>query len=237
MTIEVCVDSVQSALLAQQAGADRLELNCALPLDGLTPPAGLVQRVRESVSIPILAMVRVRSGDFVYSTDEWETMKREIQSLLEMGVDGLAFGALSASGDVDESICHEFCQIARNCRPDCQLVFHKAFDVTSDWKQALETIIDLGFTRIMSSGQAVTAVEGIPVLADLVADADRRIEILPAGGVRAENAAKIAKQTGCDQLHASFRSSRGSMPPTEQTEFLTQIRDAKQAFLPKNTAS
>ena len=230
MTVEVCIESVQAAELAEAAGASRLELNCALSLDGLTPPPGLIQMVRESVNIPILGMVRIRSGNFVYTTSEWKTMQREVPCLLDLGLDGLVFGALNDNSDVHVQFGTHFCELARRHHPDCELVFHKAFDQTREWPTALDQIIECGFDRVMTSGQSPSALEGVENLAAMIRHAGENLEILPAGGVRSENAGRLISETGCNQLHGSFRKSEGPMDREEEADFIDQITATCRAF-------
>ena len=202
ITVEVCVGSVQAARTAQRVGADRIELNAALELDGLTPSAGLVKRVLSEIRISVIAMARPRAGDFFYSDDEWETLKSDAAWLLESGVDGIAFGCLTADRTVDL----ERCQQMREAAGDAELVFHKAFDEVADWENDLEILIEAGVNRVMTSGQRPTAIEGLSTITAIVAQAKGRIEILPAGRVSSENVVQIVAESGCDQVHGSFSS-------------------------------
>ena len=199
--LEVCVASVDDAVAAVAAGADRLELNTALSLGGLTPSAGLFAEVRRRVSVPIIAMVRPRSGGFCYSEADFEVMLRDADAFLAAGADGLAFGVLSSDGEIDTDRC-------RKLRDVCgrrDIVFHRAFDVTPDPFAALETLVRLGFTRVMTSGQAASAIAGADLIAAIVAAAGGRIELLPAGGINGANAAALLARTRCNQVHASVR--------------------------------
>jgi copper homeostasis protein len=201
--IEICVASVDDAVAAVTAGADRLEVTCALSLGGLTPSAGLFAEIRQRVSVPLIAMVRPRSGGFYYSETDFEVMLRDSVALLGAGADGLAFGVLTSAGEIDVGRC-------RTLRGACgsrAAVFHRAFDVTPAPLPALETLIDLAFTRVMTSGQARSASAGARLIAEMVGQAAGRIEVLPAGGINATNVADVVARTGCDQLHASVRTS------------------------------
>src|SRR4051794_12099532 len=163
MLIEICVASVDDAVAAVAAGADRLEINSALSLGGLTPSSGLFAEARRRVSVPLIAMVRPRSGGFCYSDADFEVMLRDAESLLAAGADGLAFGVLTAGGEIDVDRC-------RKLREACGIapaVFHRAFDVTPDPLAALDTLIDLGFTRVMTSGQAESASVGSALIAEI----------------------------------------------------------------------
>ena len=201
--IEVCVASLESALLAQRAGADRIELNQALELDGLTPSPGLVQRVVDQLRISVIAMARPRSGGFCYSEDEWETLLADAKWLLAAGVDGIAFGALDEQKAVDSDRCRQM----RNIVGSGELVFHKAFDEVTDWQQSLERLIETGINRVMTSGLTPNALEGAETIGKLVEQAAGRIEILPAGRIGADNVLSIVNQTGCNQVHGSFSKS------------------------------
>lgn len=223
MIIEACVDSVRGAIVAEQSGISRIELNCALELDGLTPPLGLLQRVRAHVTIPIICMVRSRAGSFCYSQDDWLTMNNEVSWLIDHGADGLAFGALRDDGILDIERCRVFAEEARHRKSDCELVFHKAFDVASDWRVTMDGLIDLGFDRIMTSGQHPTAIAGLDELRQMFQYAAGRIEILPAGGIRSHNAAQIIRETGCSQVHGSFRKSLGEFNREVEQGFEAEI--------------
>jgi copper homeostasis protein len=201
--VEVCVDSLASALIAQQAGANRIELNLALQLDGLTPSAGLLRRVVSQLEIPVIAMSRPRDGGFCYSDDDWETLLKDADWLVRNGACGIAFGALTSDGSVDAQRCRQL----RELVSEKELVFHKAFDEVADPLQALEQLVTAGIDRVMTSGLAATAEEGASTIARLVQKSQRRIEILPAGGIGSQNAGWLVSQTGCRQIHGSFRHS------------------------------
>jgi copper homeostasis protein len=201
--LEVCVASVDDALAAVAGGARRLELNSALPLGGLTPTTSLLAEVVARVTVPVIAMVRPRPGGFCYSATDFDVMLRDAESLLKMGAAGLAFGVLLPNGETDVPRCRrlrEVCGLA-------EAVFHRAFDVTPDPVAALETLIDLGFRRVMTSGQEESAYNGIPRIAELIRVAAGRIEVLPAGGINRFTVADVVSRTGCDQVHASLRTS------------------------------
>jgi len=200
--VEVCVGSVEAASIAQSAGADRIELNSALQLDGLTPSAGLVKLVTERIRIPVIAMARPRAGDFCYDAQEWETLKADVSWLLENGADGIAFGCLTKDRQVDLERCDQIRELAG----DAELVFHKAFDEVANFEIGLEILVESGINRIMTSGGRPTAMEGLSTISSVVSQADGRIEILPAGRVTSENAVRIVAETGCDQIHGSFSS-------------------------------
>jgi copper homeostasis protein len=201
--LEICIASVDDALVAVAGGADRLEVNCALELGGLTSSAALFAEVRGRVQVPLIAMVRPRPGGFCYSENDFEVMIRDAESLLAAGADGLAFGILKPEGQIDLARCRVLRELCGN-RP---AVFHRAFDVTPDPFAALDTLIHLGFTRVMTSGQAETASGGADLIRDLIRRAAGRIEVLPAAGINARTAPELIARTGCNQFHASARTT------------------------------
>ncbi len=202
--LEVAIASVEDAITAQVGGADRVELNTALHLGGLTPSLGLLVEARQAIPLPLIVMARPRPGGFCYGGQEFRVMQRDIDLLLAQGADGIAFGVLSASGEIDRERCR---QIIRQIG-ERQAVFHRAFDVTPDPFTALEQLIDLGVRRIMTSGQEESAVGGAGCIAELIRRADGRIEVLPAGGINVGTVADVLARTGCDQVHASLRTRR-----------------------------
>jgi copper homeostasis protein len=202
--LEVAIASVEDALAAQKGGADRLELNAALAIGGLTPSLGTLLEVRAAVSLPLLVMIRPRPGGFAYSEADFNVMRRDTDLVLRHGTDGIVFGILSADGRVDLDRCRALVQQAG----DRAAVFHRAFDVTPDPFEALEQVIDLGFRRVMTSGQEATAYNGAHLSAELIRRAGNRVEVLPAGGINRFTVADVISRTGCDQVHASLRSRR-----------------------------
>lgn len=195
--IEACVDSVESALAAESGGADRIELCDGLVEGGLTPSAGKIALCRERLKIPIVVLIRPRSGDFLYSEGEIELMVRDIYVAKELGAQGVAVGALRPDGSVDQGWMTTLIAAAR----PMQVVFHRAFDGTPKPLDALETLIALGVDRVLTSGQAATALEGAAVLDQLVVAARGRIAILAGGGVNEENAAPLVQKSGVRELH------------------------------------
>jgi copper homeostasis protein len=205
--LEICIASPQDAATAADGGADRLELNAALELGGLTPSPGTLLETRRATRLPIIAMCRPRPGGFHYSTQEFDVMRRDVDILLENGADGIAMGILCADGSIDVDRCAQLIRQV-GTRATEGVAFHRAFDFTPDPFVALEQIIELGFRRVMTSGQQPAALQGAKLIAELMERSAGRIEILPAAGIRASNAAAIISATGCTQLHASLRESR-----------------------------
>ncbi len=202
--LEVCIASVDDAVNAVAAGADRLELNTALALGGLTPSAGLLHEVRRAVAVPIITMARPRPGGFAYGAADFHVLLRDVESSLADGADGVAFGVLHPDGTLDLDRCREVVRLVG----DRTAVFHRAFDVAADPWTALEQLIDLGVARILSSGRQPTAAAGVHFLAELIHRAAGRIEIVPGGGVNPSNAAALIAATACDQVHASCKTRR-----------------------------
>ncbi|MDB5304811.1 MAG: hypothetical protein JWM97_2360 [Phycisphaerales bacterium] len=205
--LEICIASPEDAATAAGAGADRLELNAALELGGLTPSLGTLLETRSAVRVPIVAMARPRPGGFHYSAAEFKTICRDVDLLLENGADGIAFGILNDQGIIDTTRCRQLIErIGTDAGKQC--VFHRAFDFTPDPFTAMEQLIDLGIRRVMTSGQQPTALQGAGLIADLTRRSAGRIEILPASGIRPANAGEIISLTRCTQLHGSLREMK-----------------------------
>jgi len=194
MIIEVVAQSPDDAVIAARSGADRLELVSALALGGLTPSLGMVVKCLDA-KIPFVAMLRPRSGGFAYSHPELEAMEMDGHSFMGAGAKGLVFGVLTSGGQIARKSNRRLVEIGG------EAVFHRAFDALPDPFEAMEILIDLGFKRILTSGGRGTALEGAETLRRLHEKADGRIEILPGGGVRPENASEIVARTGIQQLH------------------------------------
>jgi copper homeostasis protein len=198
--LEVAVASVDGANVAQENGADRVELNSAIELGGLTPSHGLLHETLRSAALPIVVMLRPRAGGFVYSAAEFTTMQRDAEHALSQGAGGIAFGFLTSEGRIDLDRTR---QLLREADP-AQIVFHRAFDSLPDPIQALDQLVDLGVTRVLTSGGRPTALEGAATISQLIEHARGRIEILPGAGIRAQNVVELVRRTGCDQVHGSF---------------------------------
>lgn len=200
LLIEVCIESVESAEIAEQAGADRIELNSALALGGLTPTCQLLAQVRSRVELPIICMVRPRPGDFFYSAAEFERMLEEARALLNAGADGLAVGVLTGGNRIDLS---RLAMIREVCHSK-ELVFHRAFDCVVDVDSALQQLIQAGVDRILTSGLSETAWEGRETIKQLISGYADQIEILPGSGIRPSNVVDLVRETGCQQIHGTF---------------------------------
>jgi copper homeostasis protein len=202
--LEVCIASLDDATAAASAGADRIELNAALALGGLTPSLGTLLEVKQAVPIPVAVMLRPRPAGFAYSDADFTVMRRDLDLLLRHGADAVAFGILREDGIIDE----QRCRLLRAQMGKVQAVFHRAFDVVPDPFEALEQLVSLGFKRVLTSGQQPTALEGGDLIAQLIVRAAGRMEVLPGGGVNRQTVRDLIQQTGCTQVHASLRHFR-----------------------------
>ncbi|MCD6012966.1 MAG: CutC family protein [Flavipsychrobacter sp.] len=199
MLLEICAYNIQSCLTAQKAGASRIEL-CADPdVGGTTPSYGLIRYAIEKLSIPIFPMIRPRGGNFVYDEDELAIMKQDILMCRELGCPGIATGVLLANGRIDVPNLTRLVEWAHPMAVTC----HKAFDRTIDAAQALEDVIAAGCSRVLTSGLCAIAFEGATVLAQLMQQASNRIIIMPGGGVRSSNIAKLVRATNAAEYHSS----------------------------------
>ena len=202
---ELCSYSVEAVRTAAEKGATRVEL-CASPGEGgVTPSAGTIAMAREAAgkTVELSVMIRPRGGDFLYTDDEFEVMKREVEFAKQADADGVVFGLLTPDGDVDIPRTRELVELAK----PMESTFHRAFDVARDPLKALEDIIATGCRRILTSGQRATAVEGIETIRAMVQAAKGRIEIMAGSGVNPSNARLLAS-TGVDALHFSARAVR-----------------------------
>lgn len=209
ITFELCIASRYDALCCNVHDVDRVELNSALELGGLTPSIGLAELVVSTLkpfNRPVIAMVRPRPGGFNYDIDWFRVMRRDIDWLLEVGVDGVALGVLKGDGAIDEKQCAELIEPVLSAGR--QAVFHRAFDFEPHPFVGLEKLIDLGFARVMTSGGKATALEGAVLIRSLIEKADGRIEVLPAGVIRPHNVAELVSKTGCTQVHAALRNEK-----------------------------
>ena len=198
--LEVCANGVNSALVAQEGGAYRVELCDNLLEGGTTPSYGQVALARKLLNIKLYPIIRPRGGNFLYSDLEFEVMKADVQSCKALGCDGVVFGMLTADGKVDVERCKALLEIAH----PLPATFHRAFDDAADLFDALEDLISLGFERVLTSGGADTAVEGVDVLKKLIEAASNRIEIMPGAGVSPENVASLVNLTNARAVHGSF---------------------------------
>ncbi len=202
--IEICANSVESAVKAQEGGAYRVELCAGIPEGGTTPSFGEIRMARQLLHQTRLhVIIRPRGGDFLYSPLEQEIMLHDIKVARQLGADGVVFGCLTAEGKVDIPTMKKLMNAVGNM----DVTFHRAFDMCCNPYEALGQIIDLGCTRILTSGLEANAVKGIPLLKELITQADNRIIIMPGCGVNPNNILQIAEETGAKEFHFSGRSS------------------------------
>lgn len=204
--LEICIDSVESALAAQAGGADRVELCSALFEGGLTPSAGLLKVTRERLRIQIAAMIRPRGGDFCYSDDEFAVMQSDLAMAKQLGADVAVFGLLSPDGSIDRERTARLIELAR----PLPVTFHRAFDMARDPFEAFDVLLELGVDRVLTSGQERSVIEGLELVTELVRRAGDRIIVMPGGGVTERNLARILKETGAREIHGSASGSRES---------------------------
>jgi copper homeostasis protein len=202
--LEIIASTVDDCVAAESGGADRIELCTAVATGGLTPSLGTLIAAKRRVRIPVLAMVRPRAGGFCYSEEDFNVMRRDAEMFLEQGADGVVFGILLSDASVDTKRCGKMLEIA-----DGRLaIFHRAFDVVPDANRALDELINLGFMRVLTSGQKKTALDGREMIRHLIERADGRIEILAGGGVRPHNVQQLLDATRCTQVHLTAFSAR-----------------------------
>ncbi|MDE5836540.1 MAG: copper homeostasis protein CutC, partial [Paramuribaculum sp.] len=201
--LEVCAGDIDSVIAAAQGGASRVELCTALGEGGVTPSIGFIRSALKVPGIRVHVLIRPRGGDFLYTPQEVDCMVDDIVAAREAGVHGVVIGALTPDGEIDMNACRKMMEAAAGI----SVTFHRAFDLCRDPFKALEDIISLGCDRILTSGQAQTALEGKENLAELVKQADGRIIILAGAGVSQSNAAEILNASGTGEIHASARTS------------------------------
>jgi len=201
MGLEVCANSFASALAAEKGGAIRVELCDNMAEGGTTPSYGTIKLTKERLNIEVWPIIRPRGGDFLYTDDEFELMKNDIQICKDLGCDGVVFGILSPNGEIDKERCRQLLDFAS----PIPSAFHRAFDMCNDLEKGLEELINLGFVRVLSSGGAENAVKGVQKLSELVKLSNNRIEIMPGVGINPQNIKFIKEKTGARVFHASAR--------------------------------
>jgi copper homeostasis protein len=232
--IEICANSPASCIEAEVGGAARVELCAGMPEGGTTPSYGVVLKARQALSIPLHVIIRPRGGDFLYTPIEIDTMLLDIETVKDLGANGVVFGCLTAQGDIDVELTGMLIAAAR----PMSVTFHRAFDLCRSPFDALEEIVALGCDRLLTSGCRSDAVKGIPMLRDLVRRAGNRLAVMPGCGVRPDNIDLIEKETGAHEFHASARStlasrmtyrregvSMGGALNADDTEFETEQTD------------
>ncbi|WP_442508411.1 copper homeostasis protein CutC [Novipirellula sp. SH528] len=215
MLLEICIDCIESALVAEQGGAHRIEICSNLSSGGTTPSLGLVRQCVQRCQIPCMVMIRPHDGGFVYSDDDIRSMLHDIDAVKELGVQGVVLGALTHDGDVDVRAMKRLIQASR----PLQITFHRAFDMTRDPLQALDTIIGLGVDRLLTSGQRATAEEGMQLIKLLVDRADNRLTVIAGAGINGSNVRRILEATQVREVHASASVPRSPEFATGEVRF------------------
>ncbi len=200
--IEICVDSVESALNAQRGGADRIELCSDLNAGGLTPSKGLIEYVISHLQIPVYVMIRPRSGNFLYTRAEFQIMKADIFAAKVAGAAGIVMGMLNSDSTVDTCRMKELIEISH----PLPVTFHRAFDMILNQELALEQIVEIGCSRILTSGGKATAIEGCQKIAELNRISNERIIIMPGSGINETNLPELYQRTLCKEFHLSASS-------------------------------
>jgi len=203
MILEICVDSVESAIAAERGGGHRVELCSDLLEGGVTPGAGLIASVRRQVAIPIFVIVRPRGGDFFYTDLEFEVMREEIGQAKRLGADGIVLGVLDETGRVDVPRTSALVKLAR----PLPVTFHRAIDMTPDLSAALLDVLETGANRILTSGGEPNVTRGMHQIARMVGAAKGRIAIMAGGGISADTIVPVAEATGVTEFHSSARTT------------------------------
>ncbi len=198
MVLEICASNIQSAINAEKAGAHRIELCSELAVGGITPSYGFIKQVLELVNIPVFVLIRPRSGNFTYSNDDFEIMKRDIKFCKESGCAGIVSGVLNVDNSIDIERTKELIQLSK----PLEFTFHRAFDWTPNPYDSLKELMELNVDRILTSGQESSAEKGIFVLQQLKKLTNGRLKILPGGGINHQNVL-VFKGGGFEEVHCS----------------------------------
>ncbi len=208
--IEVCVSDVESAIAAEVGGADRVELCDNLAVGGTTPSAGTIAEVCRWLSIPVQVLIRPRAGDFVYSEREIAVMRHDIEAARALGAAGVVLGALTTNSTVDRDLTMALIEAAR----PLSVTFHRAIDQTPEPREAVDTLVALGVSRVLTSGRCTTALEGASMIAGLVSHSQNRITIMAGGQINADNLETILRQTQASEVHIGSAVCRAIARPT-----------------------
>jgi copper homeostasis protein len=204
--VEVCVDSVASAIAAERGGARRVELCSGLMEGGTTPSAGLIEMTRAAVKLDLAVMIRPRGGDFCYDQDEFEIMGRDVALAKRLGANAVVFGILDINGNVDVARTQLLTDQAR----PLLVTFHRAFDMTANMLCALDDVAAVGADRVLTSGGEPTSVQGAEMIRQLVQRAQGKIVIMPGSGIKPESARDLVDRTGVTEIHVGLRSPHPS---------------------------
>lgn len=205
-TFEICTNSAESCVAAQEGGAHRVELCASIPEGGTTPSLGEIRQARKLIDIRLHVIIRPRGGDFLYTPSELDIMETDIYAARDAGADGVVFGCLTPDGGLDMPAMERLMKASEGM----SVTFHRAFDYVKSPQQTLETLVGLGVNRILTSGQQPTALQGADLLAELVRQAGDRIVIMPGCGVNESNIAELAARTQASEFHFSARESKES---------------------------
>ncbi len=205
-TIEVCCYNLESALTAQDAGADRIELCADRHQGGTTPSYGMMEVVKKQLTIPVFVMIRPRGGDFLYAPEEYQVMMHDIQMAKELGINGVVMGVLKPDGRINPIVMEELIDLAK----PMQVTFHRAFDLTPDPLESLHDLISLGVDRLLTSGQCTSAFDGRQVITSLIKQAEKKIIVMPGAGINESNVLELLSETGAHEFHISATGSRPS---------------------------
>ena len=223
--LEVCLDSVESALAAERGGADRVELCAGLPEGGTTPSAGMIAAVRKKIGIGLQVMIRPRGGDFCYSVDEFSIMQRDILIAKQLGATGVVFGILNTDGNIDKERMRQLVELSHPLKVTC----HRAFDMTRDFGEALEDLVEIGVDRVLTSGGKKSAVDAMPTLKQLVQQSHGRISVMACGELSIANVKAVISYTNVREVHAGlgtavtsamkFRNQKIAMGTLAESEY------------------
>ncbi len=216
MLIEVCIDSIESLTLAQDAGAGRIELCSSLATGGLTPSAGYMKQARALSQLPIYAMIRAREGDFLYTDHDINIMLEDIYTARQIGLNGVVFGALTKEGNIDQTTMLALIKAAKGLG----ITFHRAIDHCVNPFEALDFLMTHQIERVLSSGLSRSAEEGMETLKEMVNFCQGRLSIMPGAGITPENIATIVKHTGAAEFHLSGKTTRQSLMKFKNTKAL-----------------
>jgi copper homeostasis protein len=214
--LEVCAYNPQSCIIAEKAGAHRVELCDNHHEGGTTPSYGAIKQAREKTSIALYPIIRPRAGNFFYDKEEIEVMKKDIEMCKQLGCNGVSTGVLQHHAEVDKELLKRIVEWAHPMK----ITFHRAFDFTPDPFKSLEDIIECGCERILTSGQETVAVDGLELISKLIKTAGDRIVIMPGAGIRASNIERVVRKTGATEYHTAARQKLTNSAVLRRSELM-----------------